>query len=715
MNSTHPTINELLDFLHNKPDITLNKALDLYKNAFSTLSESNRGELIYIIAAAYWIEGNYKKSMLFCQLNIEKQYSEKSNIFTYKILGNIAIDSGKLSDALDYYNQGLNLCISSNRTELYSDFYNNIGSIYSDINKFDQAIFYYKKSLQFAPSGAVTNSIYYINLGENYIEKQDLSTAKVYLDKAEDILTKDEAVFISSYLYTVYGKYNRQLKKYDQALKFLDKSNQIFKSLNVPYRSIENHYLSYLVYTDIKDINKAIDSLIKAYNLSKKFKDYSSLARFSSLLALNYEKNDEQQKAYNYYKKFYKYDKKRNNIIEEQRFNLIFTKEKIKEIEQERNLANQENKALTELNNKIELINNIGKEITTDLEFKKVALKINALLANYFSIDFLVISSLSASKESLNFIEIINAPNNEMEIIDDEALLKDTLAEWVLDHEEIIYSNNYRKDYIKYKKILRSSIEETPNSIIVLPLKLKTTTIGFFSIQSKKANAYSEQSLEFLQTLAPFIAIALQNSINSENLRKEIDENIKIKKRLEKANEKLRILSNYDDLTNIPNRRYLFSHLEKEINLSYRQKKPLTLLIIDIDYFKEYNDNYGHVKGDHCLKIVAQILNNALKRKSDFVARYGGDEFMIVLPNTEKSGALVLVDEIHKNLIDENIKHHFSPISEYLTLSIGGHTTYGYREYQSEILIKEADDALYLVKNQGRNNFLITTDEKQNA
>jgi diguanylate cyclase (GGDEF)-like protein len=159
----------------------------------------------------------------------------------------------------------------------------------------------------------------------------------------------------------------------------------------------------------------------------------------------------------------------------------------------------------------------------------------------------------------------------------------------------------------------------------------------------------------------------------------------------------------------------LFKYLEKEINISFRQKKPLTLLIIDIDFFKEYNDNYGHIKGDHCLKTVAQLLNSSLKRKSDFVARYGGDEFIIILPNTEKQGAIKIIEEIKKAMAFANIEHKYSQAGKRVTLSIGGHTTFGYKEYKPEILIKEADDSLYWIKNQGRNDYLVTADEKPNA
>jgi diguanylate cyclase (GGDEF)-like protein len=693
----------------------LKDALAFYDANFDSLNNQYKSEIIYIISYTSWAIGDYRKAMLFAQHNIENKYSEHGVIYSYKILGNVAVDSEKYSDGLDYYNQGLNLAISSNLEKDYSDFYNNIGSIYSDIEDHDRSIKYFNRALKYVKGDSPNDSIMMINLGEAYIHKKDFQLALEYLESGKKILTNHKAGFLSAYLNSAFGKYYKAIHNYGKAIQSILKSNEIYRKTNTQYRSISDYILLSDIYGAIGSNENEIDFLLKAFELSKAYEDFSNVAKVASLLAEKYASRDQVNKSSFYYKVYHDYTKKREEILQEQRLTLVRTKEKIKTVEKERNIVAQKNEELTILNEKFELINKIGKEITSDLDFRNVSYKVNSLLLDLLPIDFLIISSLNEEKTTLKYLEIDNTNPMETEIIDEEALLKDTLAEWVLENDDLIFSLNYKNEYKKYKKILTGNFENTPNSVIFLPLTLKDKTIGFFSIQSKKTNAYTEKDLDFLKTLTPFISIALENSITSAELKSEIQHSRKIKKRLEQANEKLKILSNYDDLTNLPNRRYLFKYLEKEINLSFRQKKPLSLLIIDIDFFKEYNDNYGHIKGDHCLKTVAQLLNSSLKRKSDFVARYGGDEFIIILPNTEKQGALSIITEIKQAMAFASIEHQYSQAESRVTLSIGGHTTFGYKKYKPEILIKEADDSLYWIKNQGRNDYLITEDEKPNA
>jgi len=715
MNSTHVYINQLFESLNNEPNRVLKDALEFYDSNFNNLNNQYKSEILYIISYTAWAIGDYRKAMLFSQYNIENKYTQHGVIYSYKILGNIAVDSEKYSDGLDYYNQGLNLAISSNLEEDYSDFYNNIGSIYSDIKDYDRSINYFNRALKYVKGNSPNDSIMMINLAEAYIHEENYQLALKYLERGKKILNKYQGGFLSAYLNSAFGKYYKAIHNYGRAIQSILKSNEIYRETNTEYRSISDYILLSDIYGAIGSDEKEIDFLLKAFKLSKAYDDFSNVAKIASLLAEKFSLKEISDKANFYYRIYHDSTKKREEVLQKQKLNLVRTKERIKTVEKERNIVTQKNEELTKLNKKFELINKIGKEITSDLDFRNVSYKVNSLLLDFLPIDFLIISSLNNEKTTLKYLEIDNTNPLEAEVIDEEALLKDTLAEWVLENDEIIFSLNYKKEYKKYKKILRGDLDSTPNSVIFLPLLLKDKIIGFFSIQSKEANAYTEEDLDFLKTLTPFISIALENSITSAELKSEVEHSRKIKKRLEQANEKLKILSNYDDLTNLPNRRYLFKYLDKEINLSFRQKKPLTILIIDIDFFKEYNDNYGHIKGDHCLKTLAQLLNSSLKRKSDFVGRYGGDEFIIILPNTEKQGAINIITEIMQATVFANIEHNYSQAESKVTLSIGGHTTYGYKKYKPEILIKEADDSLYWIKNQGRNDYLVTEDEKPNA
>jgi diguanylate cyclase (GGDEF)-like protein/PAS domain S-box-containing protein len=169
------------------------------------------------------------------------------------------------------------------------------------------------------------------------------------------------------------------------------------------------------------------------------------------------------------------------------------------------------------------------------------------------------------------------------------------------------------------------------------------------------------------------------------------------------VNEKLQELANMDSLTNLPNRRYFDETLQKEIQRATRHRHPLSLLMCDIDFFKQYNDTYGHIEGDECLISVAECLTDSFKRASDFPSRYGGEEFSVILPHTDDEDALVACGAFMNNLKNMAIPHSSSSISDYVTMSIGLVTLESDANIEVNDLIKAADEALYKAKRYGRN------------
>lgn len=158
-----------------------------------------------------------------------------------------------------------------------------------------------------------------------------------------------------------------------------------------------------------------------------------------------------------------------------------------------------------------------------------------------------------------------------------------------------------------------------------------------------------------------------------------------------------------DGLTKIANRRSFDIHLKVAWNNCKREQYPLSIMLIDIDYFKKYNDLYGHQKGDECLTRVASIIKAQATRDNDLTARYGGEEFAIILPNTNADSALFLANNLIKSLHQEKIPHKESSFSQYLTLSIGVASIIPSKNSNFLQLIKSADEGLYQSKNKGRN------------
>ncbi len=163
-------------------------------------------------------------------------------------------------------------------------------------------------------------------------------------------------------------------------------------------------------------------------------------------------------------------------------------------------------------------------------------------------------------------------------------------------------------------------------------------------------------------------------------------------------------LASIDGLTNLYNRRRLDELLKGEWNRCKRSQEPLSLVMIDIDYFKLFNDTYGHAMGDQCLRDVAWTLKDCLRRPGDIIARYGGEEFAVLLPNTDAEGAEAMATKLRKEVEMLKIPHSSSDVSGVVTISLGVATVFSAFDVDSsEELLKAADSALYQSKKNGRN------------
>lgn len=175
-------------------------------------------------------------------------------------------------------------------------------------------------------------------------------------------------------------------------------------------------------------------------------------------------------------------------------------------------------------------------------------------------------------------------------------------------------------------------------------------------------------------------------------------------RKLDDANQELTRLSSLDGLTGISNRRQFDETLLREWRRLGRQGRPLSMLLCDVDYFKQFNDAYGHQVGDECLKAVARTLKDTLRRPADLVARYGGEEFAVILPDTEITGALQVAEAMRSAVEGLNITHRYSKGASVVTISIGvASTTPSRTGSDSSALLKRAHDALYQAKQAGRN------------
>lgn len=200
------------------------------------------------------------------------------------------------------------------------------------------------------------------------------------------------------------------------------------------------------------------------------------------------------------------------------------------------------------------------------------------------------------------------------------------------------------------------------------------------------------------------ISFLVFNSIQSDQNKLEL-----ITKKLKRTNKQLENVSYTDTLTSMHNRRYFNMVYERELKRARRTHSYITFMMLDIDYFKQYNDTYGHIEGDKALKSVAEVLKDTLQRPSDFVFRLGGEEFGVLLTQEDESSSAQLAREIGDAVKKKKILHEGSLVSKYLTMSIGVVCCIADDALNEDILISRADEMLYEAKDTGRDRYIITS------
>ncbi len=222
---------------------------------------------------------------------------------------------------------------------------------------------------------------------------------------------------------------------------------------------------------------------------------------------------------------------------------------------------------------------------------------------------------------------------------------------------------------------------------------------------NEKRTLYFDYILSFDDSNVWFTAYIYPISDNSVmwvardiNERKQTE--LREKNRLEK-------LANIDELTQIANRRSFNNYLSQQWHQMKKLQVPIALILIDVDYFKLYNDTYGHQAGDTCLIKIAHAITKVTQRHNDLVARYGGEEFAVILPNTNSWGALEIAQKIYKQIKKLQISHSSSNLADIVTVSLGIAITTPQVNTSSEELINKADKALYQAKERGRNCYSI--------
>jgi diguanylate cyclase (GGDEF)-like protein len=248
------------------------------------------------------------------------------------------------------------------------------------------------------------------------------------------------------------------------------------------------------------------------------------------------------------------------------------------------------------------------------------------------------------------------------------------------------------------------------SSLMMLILMIQTNNVAkniIINMQSKSKQRI-KSSLKKQKQLEEQL-IECQEELESTVQERTLELHIALQE-LEDANRELSEINTRDELTGLYNRRFYDQKIQAEFRRSRRNLSHLSLLIIDIDHFKKVNDNYGHLAGDHCLKAVSNTIKTAVQRSADIACRYGGEEFCIILPETDQQGSVLFAEELRKNIEQLLIQHEEQKIP--LTISCGIAVYQQQKNATPESIFTLADQALYQAKKQGRNQVKIAENEQ---
>ncbi|WP_151703101.1 diguanylate cyclase domain-containing protein [Nitrincola alkalilacustris] len=289
-------------------------------------------------------------------------------------------------------------------------------------------------------------------------------------------------------------------------------------------------------------------------------------------------------------------------------------------------------------------------------------------------------------------------------IVDDELLNRKLLADILRDDYRVILAKNGSQAIEMVNKhqpdlILLDIIMPGENGyqvLVTLKSNPQTQDIPVVFISALDTDRDEEKGLVLGAT--DYISKPFRKSL----VKARIDNHM----RMVSQRKLLEELANLDGLTNVDNRRCLEQNLDEEWRRAQRNQQPLSLAMLDVDHFKQFNDHYGHGGGDKVLRQVARAMRAQIKRPGDRVARYGGEEFVILLPETTHQDAERIMDKLRQAIVDLKIPHDYSEAGPYLSVSIGGATLMPNEHEEPITLLNKADVSLYRAKNLGRNRVI---------
>lgn len=731
INSTiHKMLDELEKNRYINTEETIEFGLKVYSLCVKVNYETGMAVALLSVGRAYFIISKYEKAMpyLFDSLNLSQSQSICDlQLLTYLTIGDIYFDIGEYEKSLDYYKSAeklVNIIYSSVNyyKNISADFYaaktyNNIGEIYRVLKCYDDAIVYYNlaatldKKLNYKATFGVVLS----NIGSVEYQLGNYESALKYLNESLIYLKENDYKIGIAEAYGIIALIYEKKENYEQCEKYFLKALYICSEISYDFSKIDV-LLDFSNF--LENIGKREESICKleeVFNIAMENKMYGKAMEICKRSIKLYEKENDMDNANRYYKLYFDNEKKLEHIELENRATNLKLKIKLDSLEEENQSILEKSEAfrikaeeLIEIIKNISIISDLGEKITTTLNLNQIYEMLHDTVKSFMQANSFGVGVYNNDKRIIEYQYLIeNNVKTEMHQVnfDNEA----SVAVRCLKENRIIVINDMHNEYLNYVKdvnyIIRNKENLELNSAIYCPLTIDNNLIGVITVQAFEKNSFTMLTVQMIKALSSYAAIAINNAIKSMNLIVEVNQRREIQTQLQNTNNKLIYLSEYDGLTDIPNRRKFDCVITQEWNSAKEKKSFISIIIFDIDCFKQYNDNYGHAQGDNCLINISVELSK-LVVDNYFVARYGGDEFVMVLPDTNLEEAKIYGENFRQNVEKLALRNSFSKVMDIVTVSLGVSSVIPSDELTIIEFIRQADDALYEAKDRGRNQII---------
>lgn len=621
-------------------------------------------------------------------------------VYINAMLASLYIDAEQYASAYDLYKEvleNIHLLDDNIRSLVYC----NISDMYLCLEQYTQAVNYAKQGISASNNAnhQLNLAICLLNLGYAYGHLQHFDDAIGFIHQAKNIAKTQEnkRILALSYGYLAQIMAKQKHADQDKIMTYFEQSELIYIHIHDKHNRLENNIFFAKYLESINQNEKALALCHKIQLQVNSNNNYGFYSIFTDTLEKLHQKSQQwdaliatqQQHIFAAEKALSQFKKHENNAL-------------IKNVDRIEDSQNQQ--VLAHMQEHMGAITEIGQYIATTTDLKgslnNILTKINTILPTF---EF-GIALYDKEKDLLDYRYFVDTNKLVPQLTIDCKKYK-TVGTYVIKNRTTVHLNTVTDDSLapfvdheqrKEKDLVKRDNSREVHSIILTPIILKDDVLGLLSVQHPSANQYHQHHRHLIEHLASFIAVSL--------------ENLKQRERLEKANETLDKLSRTDPLTGLYNRYQLDKITPSLCKTALDEQKQISVLMLDLDDYKKYNDVHGHLEGDDALRTLSHLIQHAFHHQNDYLFRYGGDEFLIICFDQSSNLIKEKIEVLRNELYAKNLSNPESRYSDRLSLSIGGINTQ--LQYGSELndvnkLFQKADEQLYAVKEAGRNSYLL--------